>query len=83
MSKNIFDLKVGSDGGRHGWFKWSDGPVPIGSSMTHSITIYDCMLLSMKSMVGTPEYSWSEPKPCSDKVTRVLGSFHFFAMIVW
>ena len=41
--------------------------------MTQSITLYDCMLLSVKSMVGTPEYTWEEPKPCSDKVTRVLG----------
>ena len=66
-------MKVGSDGGRHGWYKWSEGPVPTGSSMTHSITLYDCMLLSMRNMVGTPEYFWDEPKPCSDKVTRVLG----------
>ena len=68
-------LQVGSDGGRHGWFKWADGPSPTGTSMTQSITLYDCMLLSMQSMVGTPDYSWCEPKPCSDKMTRVLGLY--------
>ena len=31
------------------------------------------MLLSVKSRAGTPDYSWREPKPCSDKLTRVLG----------
>lgn len=66
-------IKVGSDGGRHGWFKWASGPAPNGSSMTHSISIYDCTLITMESMVGTPQYIWSEPKPCSDRVTRVLA----------
>ena len=66
-------FKVGSDGGRHGWFKWASGPAPSGSSMTHSISIYDCTLLSMESMVGTPMFTWLEPKPCSDKVTRGLA----------
>ena len=41
--------------------------------MTQAISIYDCTLLSVKSCHGTPDFSWDEPKPCSDQVTRVLG----------
>ena len=67
-----FFFKVGNDGGRHGWYKWSHGSQPSGTSMTHSISLYDCMLVSVVSGGSTPEYSWSEPQPCSDRVTRVL-----------
>ena len=65
--------QVGSDGARHGWFKWAAGPVPVGKSLTQSISLYDCMLVSIKSLVGTPDYDWFEKKPNSDKATRVLG----------
>ena len=65
-------LQVGNDGGRHGWYKWSSGSQPVGTSMTQSISIYDCMLVSMESQGVTEDFSWSEPKPCSDKATRVL-----------
>ena len=41
--------------------------------MTQAISIFDCLLLSVQSEAGTADYSWREPKPCSDKVTRVLG----------
>ena len=43
--------------------------------MTQSISLYDCMLLSVKSQGVTPDFSWCEPKPCSDKATRVLCKF--------
>ena len=72
FSKEIFFFKVGNDGGRHGYYKWASGPKPVGSSQTQSISLYDCMLLEVLSVGGTPEYKWSEPKPCSDRVTRVL-----------
>ena len=65
---------MGTDGGRHTWYRWMDGPVPESKSMTQAISLFDCTLLSVKSDVGTPEYCWREPKPCSDKVTRVLGT---------
>ena len=64
---------MGTDGGRHAWYRWLGGLVPEGKSMTQSISIFDCTLLSVQSGAGTPEYNWREPKPCSDKVTRVLG----------
>ena len=66
-------MQAGTDGGRHGWFRWADGPVPDGKSPTHSISLYDLMLLSVESAPGYPSYSWKEQKPCSDKVTRVLA----------
>ena len=70
-------MQVGSDGGRHGWFKWATGAVPEGKSLTQSISLYDCMLVSMKSMENTPDFDWFEEKPNSDKNTRVLGKFCF------
>ena len=51
--------------------------------MTQSISIYDCTLLSMKSMEGTSDYTWSEPKPCSDKVTRVLGRVFCLSCVIF
>ena len=66
-------MQAGTDGGRHGWFRWADGPVPDGKSPTHSIRLDDLMLLSVESAPGYPSYSWKEQKPCSDKVTRVLA----------
>ena len=67
------EFKVGSDGGRHAWYKWLAGQQPQGTSMTISISLYDCTLLSMESLPGTPEYTWTEQKPNSDRVTRVLA----------
>jgi hypothetical protein len=66
-------LQAGIDAGRHGWFRWAQGPVPEKKNPTQSICLYDLMLLSVKSSVGTPHYEWREPTPCSDKVTRVLA----------
>ena len=65
-------IQAGTDGGRHGWFRWESGPVPTGKS-TQSISLYDLMLLSVKSATGTPDFDWREQRPCSDKVTRVLA----------
>ena len=70
MTKN---LEVGSDGGRHGWFKWATGPVPEGKSLTQSISLFDCMIVRVQSLNGTPDYEWVEEKPNSEKNTRVLG----------
>ena len=70
-----FLLKVGSDGGRHGWFKWANGPVPEGTSLTQSISIYDCMIVSTSSLPGTAQYEWKEDRSNSDKNTRVLGKY--------
>ena len=66
-------MQAGTDGGRHGWFRWADGPVPPGKNPTQSISIYDLMLLSVESAPGFPTYNWREHKPCSDRVTRVLA----------
>ena len=66
-------MQVGSDGGRHGWFKWANGPVPEAKSLTQSISLYDCTLVTMKSLVGTPDFDWTEENPNSDRCTRVLG----------
>ena len=66
-------LKVGADSGRHGWFKWSRGPVPEGDKTTQAVNIFDLLLLSVKSVAGTDEFEWRESRPCSEKVTRVLG----------
>ena len=66
-------MQAGIDAGRHGWFRWAQGPVPEKKNPTQSICLYDLMLLSVKSSVGTPHYEWREPTPCSDKVTRVLA----------
>ena len=49
--------------------------------MTQSILLYDCMVLQMVALPGTPEYTWREPKPCSDKVTRLLGKGLFSFLI--
>ena len=68
-------MQVGSDGGRHGWFKWANGPVPEGKSLTQSISLYDCTMVTMKSLVGTPSFDWTEENPNSDRITRVLGRF--------
>ena len=64
---------MGSDGGRHGWFKWATGPVPEGKSLTQSISLFDCMIVRVQSLNGTPDYEWVEEKPNSEKITRVLG----------
>ena len=65
--------QVGADSGRHTWFKWRHGPVPDGDKTTQAITLFDFLLLSVKSAVGTDEFVWREPLPCSENVTRVLG----------
>ena len=31
------------------------------------------MLLSVKSAPGTVDFEWREERPCSDRLTRVLG----------
>ena len=55
-------------------FRWADGPAPDGTNPTQPISIYDLMILSVKSAdSGTPDYDWREKTPCSDKVTRVLA----------
>ena len=68
-------LKVGSDGARHAWYKWLSGQQPEGTSMTHGISLYDCTLLRVESLCGTPDFNWKEQKPNSDRITRVLGKF--------
>ena len=73
LLKNIKTLQAGTDGGRHGWFRWGSGPVPEGKNPTQSISLYDLMLLRVESAPGTPNYEWREQKPCSDRVTRVLA----------
>ena len=70
-------MKVGSDGGCHGLFKWATGPVPEGTSLTQSISLYDCMVISMQSVGLTANYEWHEEKPNSDQHTRVLGKQSF------
>ena len=66
-------MKVGADSGRHGWYKWSRGPVPEGDKTTQAVNIFDLLLLSVKSVAGTEEFQWRESRPCSEKVTQVLG----------
>ena len=66
-------FKAGTDGGRHGWFRWYSGPVPSSKNPTQSISLYDLMLLSVTSASGTPAFEWREQRPCSDRVTRVLS----------
>ena len=65
--------QAGTDGGRHGWFRWSAGPVPGSKNPTQSISLYDLMLLSVTSAPGTPDFEWREERPCSNRVTRVLA----------
>ena len=48
--------------------------------MTQSISLYDCTLVTMKSMDGTPAFDWSEETPNSDKVTRVLGTIEHYVL---
>ena len=43
------------------------------ASLRSLISLYDLMLLSVKSATGTPDFDWREQRPCSDKVTRVLA----------
>ena len=66
-------MQVGTDGGRHGWFRWCFGPAPAGKNPTQSISLYDLMLLSVRAAPGTPDFEWKEERPCSDRVTRVLA----------
>ena len=66
-------FKAGTDGGRHGWFRWFSGPVPNSKNPTQSISLYDLMLLSVNSAPGTQDFEWREQRPCSDKVTRLLA----------
>ena len=68
-------IKVGADSGRHSWYKWRDGPIPDGEKTTQAINVFDMLLLSVSSGFATEEYSWREPRPCSEKNTRVLGEF--------
>ena len=69
----IPSIQAGTDGGRHGWFRWGSGPVPGSKNPTQSISLYDLMLLSVQSGPGTPDFQWREQRPCSDRVTRVLA----------
>ena len=78
---NLFLGQVGSDGGRHGWFKWANGPVPEGTSLTQSISLCDCMIISISSLPGTPEYEWKEERSNSDKRTRVLGEMRLCYLV--
>ena len=66
-------MQAGTDGGRHGWFRWCFGPSPAGKNPTQSISLYDLMLLSVRAAPGTPDFVWREERPCSDRVTRVLA----------
>jgi hypothetical protein len=77
-------LKVGADSGRHGWYKWSRGPVLEGDKTTQAVNIFDLLLLSVNSEPGTEEFHWRESRPCSEKVTRVLGIFasHLFSFLM-
>ena len=55
--------------------------------MTQAILLYDAMVLEMSALLGTPDFIWREPKPSSDKVTRLLGNdihlFHLNNCIVY
>ena len=64
---------MGADSGRHKWYKWRDGPVPEGDKTTQAINLFDLLLLSVTS--EETEFAWKEPRPCSEKKTRVLGIF--------
>ena len=69
-------IQVGSDGARHVWYKWAEGPVPEGKSLTQSISLYDCTLVTMTSLVGTPSFNWSEENPNSeDRYCERVGLF--------
>ena len=65
--------QVGADSGRHTWYKWRNGPTPEGDRTTQAINLFDLLLLSVDSGFATPDFHWKEPKPCSEKGTRVLG----------
>ena len=67
------EWKGGIDGGRHGWFRWSDGPQPEGAKTTQSIAINDLVLLKVYNAEGTPDFVWEEPFPNSEEATRVAG----------
>ena len=69
------EWKGGMDGGRHGWFRWSDsdGPQPEGTKTTQSIAISDLVLLKVQNAAGTPDFVWEEPFPNSEEATRVAG----------
>ena len=67
------EWKGGMDGGRHGWFRWSDGPQPEGTKTTQSIAISDLVLLKVENAAGTPDFVWEEPFPNSEEATRVAG----------
>ena len=68
-----FMFKVGADSGRHSWYKWRNGPVPEGQRTTQAITLFDFLMLSVKSSIGTDDFLWKEPSPCSENVTRIRG----------
>jgi hypothetical protein len=70
---NLTSFQVGADSGRHTWFKWRQGPIPDGDKTTQAVTLFDFLLLSVKSSFATEEFEWREPLPCSENVTRVIG----------
>ena len=76
IMKSIF-VQGGADSGRHNWFKWRDGPVPEGDKTTQAINVFDFLLLSVRSSCPTAQFTWKEPRPCSEKNTRVLGEYFF------
>ena len=47
--------------------------MPDGDKTTQAVTLFDFLLLSVKSSFATEEFEWREPLPCSENATRVLG----------
>ena len=56
-----------------------------GDKSTQAINLFDLMLISVDSGFATEDFHWREPKPCSEKATRVLGRvriFKFFILVI-
>ena len=47
--------------------------MPDVDKTTQAETLFDFLLLSVKSSFATEEFEWREPLPCSENATRVLG----------
>ena len=45
----------------------------MGDKTTQAVNIFDLLLLSVKSRPDNEEFEWRESRPCSEKLTRVLG----------
>ena len=79
----LTEWKGGMDGGRHGWFRWSDGPQPEGTKTTQSIAISDLVLLKVQNAAGTPDFVWEEPFPQEGQQdVEICMKFAFFLCVV-